>query len=319
MLNNDFVSIIVPVFNVEKYLSHCIDSILNQTYANFELILVDDGSTDNSGIICDEYATKDKRIKAFHKKNGGVSDSRNFGIDIASGKYLSFVDGDDLLDKRFLESLLKNIDGCQIAMCYFERFLDGAIVPTIKQNGRIDVVDEHGFWGKNYGVGIKASCCNKIFLASLFEKLRFDKNYSSAEDDLIIHRLTGQCKAISIVHEPLYFYRMRHDSITHIRSNNEMIKFQIIVYLDRCYYYASKGDSLLLEKWYVKCFDLLIKNYRKFNLAKERAGLKQVYKLRKNEYGLKSKTENLFFSNTHLYYFLSALFKNKSTVRSNNG
>ena len=101
-MNNPEVSIIVPVYNVEKYLPRCIDSILAQTSTNFELILIDDGSTDKSGMICDEYAKKDNRIKVFHKENGGVSSARNIGLDNASGEWLAFIDPDDAVDKEYL-------------------------------------------------------------------------------------------------------------------------------------------------------------------------------------------------------------------------
>ena len=105
MSNTPLISIIVPVYNVEKYLSKCIESILHQTYKNFELILVDDGTPDNSGKICDEYALKDSRIKVFHKANGGVSSARNLGIDKAEGEWVTFVDADDYLLSEFLEGL----------------------------------------------------------------------------------------------------------------------------------------------------------------------------------------------------------------------
>lgn len=101
------VSIVVPVYKVENVLHYCIDSILNQTYKNFELILVDDGSPDNSGKICDEYAKKDNRIKVIHKENGGVSSARNCGIDAAKGKYICFVDSDDYVNKNYLEILIR--------------------------------------------------------------------------------------------------------------------------------------------------------------------------------------------------------------------
>ena len=109
------LSIIVPVYNVEQYLPRCIDSILNQTFATFELILVDDGSTDRCSIICDEYTKKDNRIKVIHKKNGGLSDARNVGIEKAKGKYISFIDSDDfIIDKTYeilvLEAEKNNLD-----------------------------------------------------------------------------------------------------------------------------------------------------------------------------------------------------------------
>ena len=98
-MNEELISIIVPVYNVEEYLKECIDSIINQTYKRIEIILVDDGSTDKSGKICDDYAKIDKRIKVVHKENGGLSDARNVGISVSSGKYIAFVDSDDWVEK----------------------------------------------------------------------------------------------------------------------------------------------------------------------------------------------------------------------------
>ena len=103
------VSIIVPVYNVEKYLERCIDSLVNQTLKDIEIILVDDGSTDDSGNICDKYAKKDKRIKVIHKENGGLSDARNIGLSIANGRYLQFVDSDDFIHKQMIEILYNTI------------------------------------------------------------------------------------------------------------------------------------------------------------------------------------------------------------------
>ena len=115
----ELISIIVPVYKAEKYLSECIDSIISQTYENFELILIDDGSPDNSGKICDEYAEKDKRIKVIHKENAGVSSARNIGLDNASGEYIAFIDSDDFVDKQYLEKLHCNLkhNDADISLC----------------------------------------------------------------------------------------------------------------------------------------------------------------------------------------------------------
>ena len=109
-MDSPIISVIVPVYNVEQYLPHCIDSILTQTFTDFEVLLIDDGSTDNSGRICDEYAKKDNRIRVFHKENGGVSSARNVGLDNAEGEFLGFVDGDDILSPVYLMILLKALE-----------------------------------------------------------------------------------------------------------------------------------------------------------------------------------------------------------------
>ena len=108
MEKQPLISVIVPVYNVENYLPRCLDSIINQTYTNLEILLVDDGATDNSGKLCDEYAQKDNRIRVFHKENGGVSSARNMGLDNATGEYIAFVDSDDYIDKCMYEIMLNS-------------------------------------------------------------------------------------------------------------------------------------------------------------------------------------------------------------------
>lgn len=119
---SDLVSVIVPVYNVEKYLARCLDSIINQTYTNLEIILVDDGSKDSSGQICDEYAAKDQRIKVIHKQNGGLSSARNAGLDIASGSYIEFVDSDDWIDKDTVKENLELIINENSNVVFFNHY-----------------------------------------------------------------------------------------------------------------------------------------------------------------------------------------------------
>lgn len=127
------ISIIVPVYNVEPYLEQCIDSILNQSFRDFELILVDDGSPDRCGEICDRYAAADDRIRVIHQKNGGVSAARNAGMEVSKGKYIVFVDSDDMVHPLYLEHLYKAIQkhNADISMCWFSRFEKN---PTYDEN-----------------------------------------------------------------------------------------------------------------------------------------------------------------------------------------
>lgn len=108
-MNKSIISVVIPIYNMEKYLNKCIESVINQTYRNLEILLIDDGSTDNSPGMCDEWAKKDNRIKVFHKTNGGLSDAKNYGIEHASGKFIGFVDSDDWIDKNMYYNL---INGC---------------------------------------------------------------------------------------------------------------------------------------------------------------------------------------------------------------
>ena len=131
------ISVIVPVYNVEKYLDRCVKSILSQSFSDFELLLVDDGSPDRCGEMCDEYAKGDSRIKAFHKRNGGLSDARNFGIEKALGEYLMFVDSDDYIHEQMLETLHRLIteNDADLAVCSAMDVFEGKEVTQVREIG----------------------------------------------------------------------------------------------------------------------------------------------------------------------------------------
>jgi len=133
MFNMPKISVIVPVYNVEKYLAKCIDSILAQTFTDFECILINDGSPDNSPAICDEYAKKDERMKVIHKENGGVSSARNTGLDIAQGEWITFADSDDWVDENYLELMYSNAikNNCDLSICGFK---------SVDEKGNINAV-----------------------------------------------------------------------------------------------------------------------------------------------------------------------------------
>ena len=186
------ISIIVPVYNVEKYLRKCIDSILNQTFRDFELILVDDGSTDSSGKICDEYSLKDSRIKVIHKENGGQSSARNMGLDVAQGEYIGFVDSDDWIEKDMYEILYRNCkmkDGdigiIGINFVYNNRVRKGLEYPLQswkKEEGMYKLI-EHKYFGNYF--------CSKIFSRKLFKNIRFKEGIIYEDIDLmykLIHK-----------------------------------------------------------------------------------------------------------------------------------
>ena len=139
-MNNPLISIIVPIYNVEVYIRNCVDSILGQSYENIEIILVDDGSPDNCGDICDEYGSKDKRIKVIHKKNGGLSSARNAGIDIATGDYLGFIDSDDWIESDMYESLYTALTSHKADISVCGRYIvEGSRITTISDSEKAEV------------------------------------------------------------------------------------------------------------------------------------------------------------------------------------
>lgn len=202
------VSVIVPVYNTERYLNKCIDSILSQSFTDFELLLINDGSKDNSGAICDQYAANDLRVKVFHKENGGVSSARNLGLDNARGEWVTFVDSDDWIYSNTLSSLIDEsqfVDmaigamsfengGCIMCLCEENRTLVGRDLELIIQNNMND-------WSFN-------SPCAKVFRRQIIQDiaLRFDEALCFGEDSLFVKEYLLNVKKINVIHNLCYHY-----------------------------------------------------------------------------------------------------------------
>lgn len=225
---DSLITIVVPVYNVEKYLERCVRSLINQTYKNLEIILVDDGSTDNSGNLCDNYMKNDRRIKVIHKKNGGLSDARNAGLNVAKGKYISFIDSDDYVEDKFIEilynSLIKYNTKISISdICV--RYDTGEII--MNSNEKTYVVTEKELI-RQMLIGkrdIENSACNKLYDITLFEDVRYPvgKLY---EDTATTYKLLLKCNKIVVNSFPLYNYMKRRNSITQCKFNEN--KLQLI-------------------------------------------------------------------------------------------
>ncbi len=212
------LSIIVPIYNVEQYLHKCIDSILAQTFTDFELILVDDGSTDRCPQICDEYAKKDSRIKVIHKENGGLSDARNAGIDIAQGDYLGFVDSDDYIHEQMYEKLyeLATKHSAEIACCSIQDiYRDGKFGAKNPRAGEIIEISP-SYIIENFNTASQLtllSSCNKIFDKRLFQDIRYPKG-KIYEDAYIFLDLIDQTTKIVRTYEQYYYYRCQRPGST---------------------------------------------------------------------------------------------------------
>lgn len=209
------ISVIVPVYKVEKFISKCIESILNQTFRDFELILVDDGSPDNSGVICDEYAKKDSRIKVIHKKNGGLADARNVGLEASTGSFIGFVDSDDYIaedmyEKLYTSCIMKN---AEISVCGRYNVYENHATETFSLN-------QNQVWNSKEAISnllvwnyIDSSACDKLFRRDLFSTLRFPIGKYN-EDVFIMVKLFDRAERIVHIGESKYYYFHRNDSIT---------------------------------------------------------------------------------------------------------
>lgn len=209
----------MPVYNVEKFIRRCLDSIINQTMKDLEIILVDDGSTDNSGVICDEYAKLDNRITVIHKENGGVSSARNRGLDVATGEWIAFVDSDDYIDHKMYEILYKNAEksNCDISVCYFEYINQNGISlynadKKLVING---IYNENEFLNllyKNSETNLICVCAwNKLYKKEIFKELRFKEIIH--EDEEILNRIYTKKYSIYVTELPLYKYVQNSNSI----------------------------------------------------------------------------------------------------------
>ncbi len=211
------ISIIVPVYNVEAYLRKCVDSILCQTLGDIEILLIDDGSTDSCGGICDEYANQDDRIHVIHKANGGLSDARNAGIDVARGKFIGFVDGDDYVEPEMFESLYRACieDGTRIAACDYLSELTGSGKAISHSTGQHQIMTSEDFFKEvlQYGSAVGMGVWDKLFEKSLFEQTRFQVG-KLHEDTDILYRLAFQVNEISYLSIPYYIHCLRTGSIT---------------------------------------------------------------------------------------------------------
>ena len=212
---NDLISVIVPIYKVEKYLNKCVDSLINQTYRNLEIILVDDGSPDNCPIICDDYANKDDRVKVIHKSNGGLSDARNAGMKVATGKYISFIDSDDYVALDFFEQLLFTMinEDSDIVECNVVKFFEDNTFDKFKDDNDIlnfytvdamsALIEENPF---------KQHVWNKLYKANLVLDVPFAVGKIN-EDEFWTYQIFGRAKRVTKLCKTLYYYFQRQSSI----------------------------------------------------------------------------------------------------------
>ncbi|MBV4417258.1 glycosyltransferase [Clostridium tyrobutyricum] len=286
---NPKITVIVPIYNVEKYLHKCIQSIINQTYPHLEIILVDDGSPDNCGSICDDYSLKDDRIKVIHKENGGLSDARDVGLDNATGDYVSFIDSDDYISKEFYEVLINLIIkyNADIAQCEFleiyEDYTYNEVKIYIDQNINIlnNIEALNNLFNENYVNTVVV--WNKIYKRELFKNIRYPKG-KVHEDEYTTYKLLFNAEKVVLTSKKMYYYLQRSNSIMgkgfNIKSLDKLEAYhqQILFYNDKKLFELADMAKFIFENitrvsismvWKSKLnnnnqlFDDLIDYYRK--------------------------------------------------------
>lgn len=241
------ISVIVPVYNVEKYLNRCLESVSGQSYRNLEILLINDGSTDKSGIICQEWEKKDPRIHVLHQKNSGLSAARNRGIDEASGEYLFFVDSDDYLSEQTLEALLRELilQEAEIAVCNLVYEYEDKKEPKNLeyQIREAAVVSGREFitWMDQGKYTFCEVVCNKLYQRSVFDDVRFPVG-KVHEDEFVFHRLIYPRKRIACIPLQGYHYWRHTGSIT---AQNQWPEDYLEALMERCVYFNVHGEQRL--------------------------------------------------------------------------
>lgn len=279
------VTFVVPVYNVEDYVSFCLNDICGQTYQNIEILVVDDGSTDRSGEICDEFATRDSRIHVMHQENKGLSAARNAGIERASGEYIYFLDSDDRIHPEAIERMLDiaRENACQVVQASVFSFIEDAKLTPKLQEEIISFFSNREMCrnlldGTIEDAGVVQ---NKLYAASLFQSgLRFPVGRQH-EDDALVYRLFWEASCVAVTNQILFFYRSkRPGSIMHVPYNLKRLD-ALIARKERYMFFQEKGENelygLALASW---CDAAIysIENLRRSDITGEKAYRTQIKK-----------------------------------------
>lgn len=308
----DLISVIVPVYNVEKYLNRCIHSILKQTYKNFELILVNDGSTDNCGKICDEFSEIDHRIRVIHKENRGLSSARNAGINAADGKYIVFVDSDDYVHEKMLEDLYESIieSDSDVALCnfiYVNEFGEELEDRNVKSPINNEILTSYDALNRLSAINdcYYVVAWNKLYKRDLFEDMEFPDG-KCHEDEFIVHEIFDKCKTVSCIKTPLYYYVQRCDSI--MRQKYTIKRLDAVeAFVNRTQYFLGKAFFDMALNSLSAGLTTISEGYKNLDLKVKENRVRYVY--------LRKKLVDIIINNRRVF-FKNARFSNKIKMLS---
>ena len=297
------ISVIVPVYKVEKYLRKCVESIQNQTYKDLEIILVDDGSPDNSGKICDELREQDNRILVIHQQNVGLAGARNAGLAQCQGEFVAFVDSDDTIEPNMYQIMLETMDdNCDLVICGYRVVKEGQSL-GIQKNFIPQRLTEDELWDEVFG-RLNNSACNKLYRREIIGELRFPVGIIHGEDLIFNLNYLSRCSAGVINETQLYNYLKREDSITTARFNRK--KLMEITSKDLAREIVGKWKPEQLQNANKFCFRARMNVLRSiFNVREENDYYKEVlsykdyvkhqYSIVKNQLRFKERVEFFFF------------------------
>ena len=250
------VSIVIPVYNVEKYLRDCMDSVIVQTYQDIEVIVVNDGSTDNSGIICDEYAAKDDRFRVIHKENGGAASAKNVGLDHATGDYIAFLDSDDYVEPNWIGELVNALESnySDVAECNFLRELINFSEVGNDSKYYVGAFTTEDYLANYLDNWTCSLFWNKLFKAELIKNVRFRSERRCIDDEFFTYKVLSAATKIVRIDNQLYHYRQRRSSVVSSEKNKKQI--------------TDDALEILIERyeWICKRFPKLRKIYLKHDI-----------------------------------------------------
>ncbi|SKB64054.1 Glycosyltransferase involved in cell wall bisynthesis [Lachnospiraceae bacterium] len=322
-MQKPLISVIIPVYHVDKYLGRCLNSILDQTYENLELIVVDDGSDDKCPEICDSFAEKDSRIIVIHKENGGVADARNCGLSKASGEFITFVDPDDYINKNMYDDMMHKLfeNNADIVMCDFKYVYEDDVVSEISDHPsdvNVDIISGSDALYQSYSSyknGVLYSVLwNKICRRELYEDLVFPTG-RIYEDEARVFMILYKAAKIAYIDHPYYFYHQHRQSIVGKRWNQTNLQL-LDAYIDKLEFYGRKKEYELFEKELIHILHMFC--YTKSKLDEEgiqmdlsedsqgRRCIKIVNELMSDcRLSIKSKIEYVLFSKfSKAYYYM---------------
>lgn len=286
---NESVSIIIPVYNTERFLKCCLDSVMRQTYPHLEILLIDDGSTDESGQICEEYASADPRIHVIHQKNGGLSDARNKGIALATGDYLAFVDSDDYIHERYIELLLEACtkEGCDAGIANYQKVTSDtcrcAVPDLIPQEILTNVQANMRIYDYPYYIRT-STAWGKLFRRNLFHKIRFPKGRIH-EDEATTYQLLYAANQVVYIDAAIYYYRQNPNGIMLSGYSERNLQYFDAI-RERLTFYQQHKEKELYDLTLNRAFFDTIIHYNKTRLylrdsetlqRKLRAGQRKLY------------------------------------------
>lgn len=251
------ISIIVPVYNAQLYLDRCIKSLLNQTYINIEIILINDGSTDNSGKLCDDYSLGDSRIKVIHQINKGAAEAKNIGLDSCSGEYISFVDSDDFINRTYIETLYQLIIHYEadLVQCLFQTGSNNQFYYKNQKKPKIIVFNENEIFKSKY---YKAVVWGKLYKKDLFMHIRFVNN-RRIDDEGVSYKNYYLANKVILTTEQLYYYYQSPNSI--MRSSKKIELDFMDTFEERLVYFKNCGEKVLYDLSVEKYCIVLMLNY----------------------------------------------------------